>query len=555
MNNIFNLTKILIKSGLNIKLSSKNGKNRKVLMGLVLLLAFAPLISMIIVFAAKAYEALKTIEQEALLLALVISISAIVIFVFGIIYIISVFYHSKDIERLLPLPVKPYEIVAAKFATVVFYEYITEMFIMLPIFITYGVVSSAGFMYAIYGAIIFLLFPIIPLAITGVIVMVIMRFTGFAKNKDRFAMYSGILALVVAIGSNLFIQRYFSDSMEDSQEILALFAKGDNSFVSVFTRSVPGAKFAVDSLINSSQFEGILSILLFILTCGVILTLFLLVSGKLYFEGVIGISESTAKRKKISNEDLEKSIKSSSQIRAYTIKELKLLFRTPIYFMNCVLMNFIWPLMLVFMFIAGNEGISELTGLMEKVDVYRDGGLIIAIATGLLFFMAGTSSSASSSISREGSLVYISRFIPMSFKDQIIARVLSSIILSFFGVISLIIVGAILLPLPWEIYAVIFFAGINTIVLMSLTGIMIDTARPKLVWSSEQEAVKQNLNVLFNMIIGVVLAAIIIVIGIVGKLNTVNMGIVCIIGLGILNFLAYRIITTKTAYAYGEIEG
>jgi ABC-2 type transport system permease protein len=42
------------------------------------------------------------------------------------------------------------------------------------------------------------------------------------------------------------------------------------------------------------------------------------------------------------------------------------------------------------------------------------------------------------------------------------------------------------------------------VLLTSLTGIIIDLYNPKLDWDNEQKAVKQNMNVLYNMAAGVI---------------------------------------------------
>ena len=52
--------------------------------------------------------------------------------------ILTVFYYSNDIEMLLPLPLKPAQIISAKFLTVLITQYVMSSFILLPIFITYG---------------------------------------------------------------------------------------------------------------------------------------------------------------------------------------------------------------------------------------------------------------------------------------------------------------------------------------------------------------------------------------------------------------------------------
>ncbi len=146
--------------------------------------------------------------QEAVILGFGLSVVSVVIFFFGIFYAMGIFYFSMDVENLLPLPFKPWHIMGAKFAVVLIYEYLTELIFFVPTLIAYGIKSSGGILYYIYGVIIFLLLPIVPLVIASIINMIIMRFTNIAKNKDRFRLFGGIIAMGFGVGINIYIQKF-----------------------------------------------------------------------------------------------------------------------------------------------------------------------------------------------------------------------------------------------------------------------------------------------------------------------------------------------------------
>ena len=152
-------------------------------------------------FLSEAYDGLHAIGQEAVILGFGLSVVSIVIFFFGIFYAMGIFYFSMDVENLLPLPFKPWHIMGAKFTVVLIYEYLTEIIFFAPTLISYGIKSSGGILYYIYGVIIFLLLPIVPLVIASVINMIIMRFTNIAKNKDRFRLLGGIIAMCFGVGN------------------------------------------------------------------------------------------------------------------------------------------------------------------------------------------------------------------------------------------------------------------------------------------------------------------------------------------------------------------
>ncbi len=170
-------------------------------------------------------------------------VSSLTIFFFGVFYVISIFYFSKDIENLLPLPLRPSEILAAKFTVALFYEYLTEFIFLAPILIGFGIAGKAGLMYCIYSLIIFLALPVLPLIYASVITLLIMGFTSLAKNKDRFRIIGGIAAMTLAVGLNAFITKISSSSMS-ADELQQLLAQGNNSFTGTISGIFFSNRFA-----------------------------------------------------------------------------------------------------------------------------------------------------------------------------------------------------------------------------------------------------------------------------------------------------------------------
>ena len=231
--------------------------------------------------------------------------------------------------------------------------------------------------------------------------MIIMSFTSIARNRDRFKMVGGIIGMFVAIGSNYAIQIFTSTSMDPS-ELQEMFSTGQNSMIQIVSRIFPGTKFAALSIVNNGNVQGIVNLLIFILITLVSFMVFLYIGERLYFRGVIGITENAAKRKKVSTDQLNRISVRQSKLKAYTVKELKLLFRTPIYFMNCVLINFIFPIVLCIPFITQPNSDSELDGLKIIVRSGNFDGIIIAVGFAAAMLISTLNSITPTSISREG---------------------------------------------------------------------------------------------------------------------------------------------------------
>lgn len=360
-NKLILLTKVLLKNGFGIKANGKK-KIRQIAFIFLIALCFVPVVTGLISFISMLYDSLKIIGQEEVIISLGVAITSFTIFFFGVFYIINVFYYSDDVENLLPLPLKPSEIIGAKFLVTVIYEYLTEIVILLPLFIVYAIKSGASLMYYIYALVVFVFVPVVPLAIASIMVMIIMRFTGLARNRDRFKMVGGLIAMFGAIGFNSVIQKFASRGA-DPEQLQQMFSQGKNSMVDLVARIFPGARFAALSIVNNSNINGITNLFIFVLITLVSFILFLYIGEILYFRGVIGISEMSAKRKKVSGDEIGKLSTRKSKLKACTLKELNILFRTPIYFMNCVLINFIWPIVLLIPLFTQSQDLSDLESL------------------------------------------------------------------------------------------------------------------------------------------------------------------------------------------------
>jgi len=548
MNNTITLIKIFFKSG-----SGEISKKKKVTIALfafILFFSFLPIAIGIGFFFSEAYDIMKLINQEAVLTALALAVSAIVIFFFGIFYVLNSFYFSSDVEYLLPLPLRPTEILTSKFIQVAVYEYLTELVVLLPVFISFGIKSSAGLPFYIYALIIFLTLPVIPLVFASLIIMILMRFSGLFKNKDRFRMISGIIAVFIGAGLNAFFQRFNQDTLNPEK----IYNIADSSFTSIASKIFPGIRWGADALAHSSELSGLISMAVFLVISVAAFAIFILAGNALYFKGVLNLSGNTAKRKKMTGRDLSKNVAKSSVMKAYIVKELKLLIRTPVYFINCILMNFIWPLMLLVVMLAESNFTKTLDEARKFISGSQNYGLIAAIGFTFIMFLVSSNGVTSTAISREGQNLFVCKYLPVRYKDQILAKVFSGVAVSMIGLLMVVIVAIAVLRVPPVIILVTVVAGLLGALFNAITGIMMDLANPKLNWDNEQRAVKQNFNLLYNMLLGSAFGGIALLAQIYFNLKFGVFSASVIVILLLLDAVLYRIILVKGVRMFEKLE-
>ena len=509
-NNIFILTKAMFKNDETLSnMTSRSSKKSffKSKWGIALFVLFL-MVTMGLSFGfmiSDLYDTMSVMDLESLILRLVVPAAGIMVFMFGIFYVMNVFYFSKDVDNYLYLPVRAGEILTSKFLVSLVYEYFLILVFFLPILVIYGIKDSAGILYYLYTVLTLLMVPVLPLAVGSVISMVIMRFSNRFKNKDRFNMVAGVLSLFVALGFNFGIQ-FLTNRMNQGENLMI----GDISDLPLFQVTswvFPSSHFAVEALIGYDSLSGLLNILLLALVTLVAMAVFYVIGNAIYFKGVIGVSESKADRKVLSREDMKKGTVKKNILIAYSIKELKLLVRTPIYFLNCILISLIYPLFILFPIFMGSSGdkaeMEQLFTFIRSVDQ----GILMVGMVGVGFLLGSINIISSTAISREGKNFYFVKYIPVSYMTQIYAKILSSF---YVEGLALVILYGIMVYL-FRVNVLFILVSLILVALASLLvnqiGILFDVSWPKLNWDTEQKAVKQNFNSVIHMFLGFGLTA------------------------------------------------
>lgn len=461
------------------------------------------------------YPLLAPAGMQSALPSLVISLLSLLTFLFGVMYAISVYYHASDVDKLLPLPLRPGQIVLAKFLTTLLYEYILVWLLGLPALITYGVLEGAGALFYFRALVILLFLPVTPLALASVLVILLMRFAPAARNKDRFNMVANIGIMAVTLLLVFGMQRLQSLSGPD---LITALAHNAAALARVTAGVFPGSAFAAAALADSAGRGLTLDLPGFLLICAASVALLLLCARAFYFKGVMGVGASFARQRALSRTEVASFAASGSAFWLYVLKEFRILLRTPIFFMNNLLMNLLFPVFFLAPLLLSTTGDTvELKAALVslRAAAFAPGAIAGPIVLGglasVVIFICGTHGITASAISRDGSSAYFMKIIPMSYRAQVYAKVMTGVLVSAVpGVIVLVAAGVVLRPPLWFVPLLIVTLA-AALVLPNLAGILFDLRRPKLDWIDEQKAVKQNMNVLYTMGIAAMAGALAVV--------------------------------------------
>lgn len=505
------LTKIFLKSSFqNSKILHTNNKKSKNGMKILYFLLFLYVAGVIGGICYGIISGLIQIQQETVFLGLFFVATAFLFIFQSIFSCMNVFYFSKDIEYVLPWPLSPKEILAAKFNVVLVTEYMMELVIGVIPLMLYGVLTGASVLYYIASIIVLIMFPILPILISAFFVMLIMSFAKLTKKRDSFQFFATILILVIVFGIQILAG---NNQQEMTQEQMIQMLAQKNSLVTMFQNYFITILPTINALTNTNLLMVIGEILKIVGTTLIGYAVFILLGQKLYFKGVIGnLVGGKTKKKKV---NVQREYRRQKIGISYVKKEVKTLIRNPIFFLQCAMPPILMPILfsIIFFFSTGAEVKVQLT---TNITMTNSSVTIFIVLAIMQFFSMMTYITSATAISRDGLNATFAKYIPVPLYKQFRYKVIPNIILN--SIATLIIEGVIYYLFP-ELSIVFLLAilviqiSINTI--LSYLSLLIDLKRPKLEWSTEYAVVKQNMNLAFPMIFGLIGILIMVVLAII----------------------------------------
>ncbi len=504
----FALVKALFKINFNIGYWKANFKNKitlkfvgQAVLGLLVVAVLAFYEVMFILLLKNMYPRLAAAGQQSSMLTLGISMSQIMVLIFGMFYVIAAFYYAKGTSQLMAMPMKPATVMMGKFTIVLINEYLTEILILGPIMGVYGAMSGAGIGYWVMCILVFLLAPMLPLAIASVMAMLLAGVIARGRNKT-FMNLIGILIFMVAY----FGFQYFAlfKMPQDNSSIMQYLATMNYNLALAASRNFPPSFWGTVAVAEGFNTVGMKFLALFagVSAAGTAIMGFL---GSKYYYGVIMSGGETAtKRSKVVDGEMVSKLVQGDPLATLASKDHKVVMRTSSYLMNCGVLPLMWP-GLIFMYslfgrnIASSEPEDQLIQFISTLNV----PWLKTVAFMIIMQMVTTGSMiASTAFSREGHSIAITKALPISGKNVVLAKIRYALI---FQLVTSIPIMAVLqylfkLSLPNAVIAIVVgqISGLWAI----FGGMLMDLARPYLNWTDPTRAVKQNINAVVPMFAG-----------------------------------------------------
>lgn len=542
MDKVIKLTKIFLKnsfSNMDARMGISTKSKSKIIVYGLLFLYFAGLI---IFLGYNLLDGLIAINQET------IFVGMILFMIFGLAIIqtifssINILYFTKDSEYLLPLPLKPYQIILARTNVMLIAEYVIIFLIGFIPLVMYGILTGAGIVYYLTMILAVILVPILPVLLISMLVMFIMSFAKLTKNRNRFQLFATLLVLAIIIAISISTSGMKQDLTNEEMAQMVVQANGMIELVKGY---VPTVDYLMEALTTNSLFTAIVEVLktLGITIIGFIV--YMLIAQKIYFKGLVGNlfgGGASSSNKEIN----QKEYRNSKLYKSYVGKEFKNMARNPVFLMQCLIPAVLIPIIMVVVVYAGlnsdGMGLEQITQMLQQMP--RNTFFIACIILGVIQFFTMFIYISITAVSRDGENAVFMKYIPVSLYKQYMYKIIPNIIMNIVTIIITLGMAEYLLNLPAITLIALFVVATIMGILQSIAMIIVDLKRPKLNWDSEYAVAKQNLNLVFPVLLAMV--NIVILVGCVYLLKDINV----YMGIGILGilYIAATVITNKYLY-------
>jgi ABC-2 type transport system permease protein len=432
-------------------------------------------------------------QYEYLVLATFLSM--LVQFISATGQLVKVLYGDVDNELLIRFPLEGFQLFLSKSVFVFINTLIISTVFTLPFYVFYGIFNNLGALYYIHSVITCFFICLIPFFIASLISVPVMHVNNLIRNKFGLKLTFVILLIIIGFSIYMMLLRGILEYYQ-TQESNALFSEQIMVIAKEITKAMVPANFFANLLYGQKVWLSILGIFLF---TGALGSASMYLGYRSYYPTLLRSIEKgrEAFTKKTKN-------KSKSVFNTILHTEMLSIFRSFNYSFQYLAMAIAAPFMVYF-----------CNNLAVAVGDSSVGGAIIPGLTILVSLIFDTIivSFASTTISRMGENFFFTKVIPVSYKFQILVKLVLYMIVA--GGSSLVTSISTWIIFGGEKFGnnigiidaiSIFVISFFIIIALTTTAILSDMKSPTFDTNSDGDLVQANKNVTNTMILGVAIS-------------------------------------------------
>lgn len=487
------LTKVIFKNSKRIDKTKDSGKREKALGALAFSIVFGSLSIAMIIISYIVTNKLIEINQSYAFINILLLMNFLILFGKSVFEGLNVLYFSKDLKILLRMPIKSKDILHAKFLNMIVSEYEMEVIMLAIPMIVYGIITKVSLTFYLYMIGILLIIPVIPILLTSLVISIIMRITNKIKNKSK-VMYIAIIITTLVVG---IILSGVTSNTNGINKNFDEIVKQTNGIAEQISESYILIKPIMNILSNYNNIQGLQNLIIYILENIAFYILVLFITSQIYMKGAIGTTINSKKNNKNNVESFKlEEFKPKNVNTAYLQKEFKTASRTPIFFIQCILIPIMYPLLIIGTTILLANFADRYINAWDKLyeSASKCIGAAMFVSLGQAFYMMNFSSIIA--VSRESKNAILTKYIPIALKKQFNLKITIGTLINTLATILVTVLYY--LCIHKVLAALLMFISL---ILINLIGekfkLLVDLNKPQINWNSEYTMMKQNTNVMY----------------------------------------------------------
>lgn len=447
-------------------------------------------------------------------------------------------FSTKDMDLVLSLPVSPMTVMLSRVMALYLEILLMAEMILIPAGVAYLMTGGSG------GAavmVMLLLEGIVLAFLPTLLTMVFGYLIGFLVSRMRFKNLFSILFSIILVVVLMVVAFAFNSGVES-------IATDIDGVREMLFSALPPLKWAVLGMTGLQLRYLLLLILICVIPFFVVAWLFSLHYKRL-------LTNLTGHR--ISSNYRIGEVGASGSMSALFRKEVRRFFGTPAYFMNsgvgCILL-----VIALLVALVQRDTIQEMIALFgtDPATVQVVQSYLPGVFLGILIFFILTTAPSAVSVSLEGKNLWILKEAPLGPRQIFAAKAGFNFVLA--GGLSIVgsVIGGIVLGVsPVAIVCILIICLLYS-AFVSMTGLLINLAMPRLDADNDTIVIKQSGSVLVGMLINFGLAAVLVVVFLVMSVSGAGFPLFTLVAgiiLVALNALIAFLLNTKGRRLFAEL--
>lgn len=390
-------------------------------------------------------------------------------------------FEAKDNERLMAMPISPWNILVSRMISLLFFNYIFSAIVSVPAVVVSLIRYEFNLKQFIFLIIAVLIIPLFALAVS-------MLFGWLISVLSKKFKSTRFLKLGLAIAASML---YFYFVLGDEGWVNSLINNGAQ-----YAESIKNYMPPVYSIGQALAFGENLHFVFMLLWCIVPFVIVTLIISRNFLKSISMGNTAASFKYKSTGAKVRSPLVSLANI------ETGRFLSSITYIMNGGMGLLLMAIMAIFS-ISNKDNLGDLTLALTMSGV-RDQGIIGGIMLLGILGVMGLVTISSATISLDANTLWIPKSIPAKGSDIILSKAWPHIFIS----IPFIVVTAILLQLNIKMSIaariLMIIIPLTANVFNAIMGVRINARFPKFNWTNEAQAIKQGMASLLVMVLGII---------------------------------------------------